>query len=93
MDESKVHHQVVRGLRQGLNFQEKRQKKPIRNRELDDMYDSLYPFVRSTWCSDHWRPPEAVKMTSDECWDDVWWCPYPGTSQRNHDHQCSKSLV
>jgi hypothetical protein len=52
-----------------------------------------YPFMRSTWCSDHWRPPEAVKMTSDECCDDVWWCPYPGTLQRNHDHQCSKSLV
>jgi hypothetical protein len=52
-----------------------------------------YPFVRSIWCSDHWRPPEAVKMTSDECCDDVRWCPYPGTSQRNHDHQCSKSLV
>jgi hypothetical protein len=42
----------------------------------------VYPFVRSTWCSDHWRPPEAVKLTSDECCDDVWWY-----------HQCSKSLV
>jgi hypothetical protein len=30
-----------------------------------------YPFVRSIWCSDHWRPPETVKMTSDECCDDV----------------------
>jgi hypothetical protein len=52
-----------------------------------------YPFVRSIWCSDYWQLLEAVNMTSDECCDDVWWCPYPGTSQRNHDHQCSKSLV
>jgi hypothetical protein len=35
-------------------------------------------------------PRRPFKMTSDECCDDVWWCPYPGTSQRNHDHQCSK---
>jgi hypothetical protein len=53
---------------------------------------SVYPFVRSIWFSDHWQPPEAVKMTSDERWDDVWWRAYVGTSQRKHDHQCSKSL-
>jgi hypothetical protein len=52
-----------------------------------------YPLVCRAWCSDHWRPPESVKMTSNVCCDDVWWGPYPGTSQRNHDHQCSKSLV
>jgi hypothetical protein len=42
---------------------------------------------------DRFRPlaAPAVKMTSDECCDDVWWCPYLGTSQRNHDHPaCSK---
>jgi hypothetical protein len=38
-------------------------------------------------------PMEPVKMTFNECCDDVWWRPYLGTSQRNHDHQCSKSLV
>jgi hypothetical protein len=40
----------------------------------------------------HWRPRETVKMTSNECCDDVWWRAYLGTSQRNHRHQCSKSL-
>jgi hypothetical protein len=51
-----------------------------------------YPFVRRVWCSDYWRPPETVKMTSNECCDIVGWRAYLGTSQRNHDHQCSKSL-
>jgi hypothetical protein len=31
-------------------------------------------------------------MTSNECCDIVGWRAYLGTSQRNHDHQCSKSL-
>jgi hypothetical protein len=45
-----------------------------------------YPFVRRIWCSDLWRPPETVKMTSNECCDDIGWRAYLGTSQRNHDH-------
>jgi phage terminase large subunit-like protein len=23
----------------------------------------FYPFVRRNWCSDHWRPPDLLKMT------------------------------
>jgi hypothetical protein len=37
---------------------------------------AAYPLVRSIWCSDHWRPPESVEMTSSQCCDDVWWRPY-----------------
>jgi hypothetical protein len=38
-------------------------------------------------------PRVFIKMTSNVCCDDVWWCSYPGTSQRNHDHQCSNFKV
>jgi hypothetical protein len=43
-----------------------------------DSYPALvtYPLVRNIWCSDHWRPPESVEMTSSQCCDDVWWRLY-----------------
>jgi hypothetical protein len=42
-----------------------------------DFRRHTYPFFRRIWCSDHWRPPETVKMTSNECCDDVGWRAYP----------------
>jgi hypothetical protein len=45
-----------------------------------------YPFVRRIGCSDRWCPPETVKMTSNECRDDVGWRAYLMTSQRNLGH-------
>jgi hypothetical protein len=39
---------------------------------------ATYPFVRRIWCSDHWRPPDTVKMMSNECCDDVGWRAYLG---------------
>jgi hypothetical protein len=41
--------------------------------------------IARIWSCDHWRPPETVKVTSNECCDDVGWRAYLRTSQRNHD--------
>jgi hypothetical protein len=33
-------------------------------REAHSPLHVYYPLVHSIWCSDHWRPPESVEMTS-----------------------------